>query len=194
TATQIPGIADRVYPPSLAGTAYPDGIPILPEADLPTIVRERAVDEVVFAYSDVTHDTVMHAASLVLAAGADFRLLGPRATMLRSTKPVVAVCAVRTGAGKSQTTRRVGRVLLAAGLRVALVRHPRPERDREAMRVQRFAPLADIDASDPTIEEREEYEEPVRQGMVMFAGVDYGDILAAAEAEGDVIGWRGRNN
>jgi predicted GTPase len=194
TAAQIPGIADRTYPPSLAGAFYPQGIPILPEEDLPAIVREHRVDEVVLAYSDLPHEEVMHKASLVLATGADFRLVGPRATMLPSSKPVVAVCAVRTGAGKSQTSRRVGRLLLDAGLRVALVRHPMPYGDLEAMRVQRFARLADIDASNPTIEEREEYEEPVRQGMVMYAGVDYRAILDQAQAEADVVVWDGGNN
>jgi predicted GTPase len=194
TAAQIPGIADRTYPPSLAGAFYPQGIPILPEEDLPAIVREHGVDEVVLAYSDLSHEEVMHKASLVLATGADFRLLGPRATMLPSSKPVVAVCAVRTGAGKSQTSRRVGRLLLDAGLRVALVRHPMPYGDLEAMRVQRFASLADIDATNPTIEEREEYEEPVRQGMVMYAGVDYRAILEQAQAEADVVVWDGGNN
>ncbi len=194
TATQIPGIAGRVYPPSLAGRRYPDGIPILPEEDLADIVAKHGVDEVVLAYSDLSHEQVMHKASTALAAGADFKLIGPRAMMLRSTRPVVAVTAVRTGCGKSQTSRRVGRILLDAGLAVALVRHPMPYGDLEAMRVQRFATLADIDASNPTIEEREEYEEPVRQGMVMYAGVDYADILAQAQAEADVVVWDGGNN
>ena len=148
----------------------------------------------ILAYSDLKHETVMHKASLVLAAGADFRLLGPDATMLGSSKPVVAVCAVRTGCGKSQTSRKVGRTLLDAGLRVALVRHPMPYGDLEAMRVQRFATLEDIDASHPTVEEREEYEEPVRLGMVMYAGVDYEAILRRAEQEADVIVWDGGNN
>jgi predicted GTPase len=194
TATQIPGIAGRTYPPALAGSYYPHGIPILPEEALPAIVRDHQVDEVILAYSDLAHEDVMHKASIALAAGADFRLVGPRATMLRATKPVVAVCAVRTGAGKSQTSRRVGRLLLDAGLRVALVRHPMPYGDLERMRVQRFATLADIDASDPTIEEREEYEEPVRQGMVIYAGVDYRAILDDAQAEADVVVWDGGNN
>ena len=194
TAAQIPGIENRVYPSALAGAGYPDGIPVLPEEQLPELVRRLGVDEVVFAYSDVSHEDVMHRASIVLAAGADFRLLGPRATMLRSTRPVVAVCAVRTGSGKSQTSRRVGRILLDAGLDVALVRHPMPYHDLEAMRVQRFATLADIDDSQPTVEEREEYERPVELGMVMYAGVDYGEILASAEEEADVIVWDGGNN
>jgi predicted GTPase len=194
TATQIPGIADRIYPPSLAGPLYPDGIPIRPEAELAALVREHHVDEVILAYSDLAHETVMHKASIVLATGADFRLLGPNATMLRSTKPVVAVCAVRTGCGKSQTSRAVGRALLDAGLRVALVRHPMPYGDLEAMRVQRFATVEEIDATHPTVEEREEYEEPVRLGMVMYAGVDYEAILRQAEEEADVIVWDGGNN
>jgi predicted GTPase len=194
TATQIPGIADRVYPPSLAGPLYPEGIPIRPEEELTELVHAEGVDEVILAYSDLKHETVMHKASLALAAGADFRLLGPDATMLRSSKPVVAVCAVRTGCGKSQTSRKVGRTLLETGLRVALVRHPMPYGDLEAMRVQRFATLEDIDASHPTVEEREEYEEPVRLGMVMYAGVDYEAILRRAEEEADVIVWDGGNN
>jgi predicted GTPase len=194
TAAQIPGIDDRVYPASLAGPHYPDGIPIVPEERLAELIREEAVDEVVFAYSDLAHEDVMHKASIVLAAGADFRLLGPRSTMLLATKPVVAVTAVRTGCGKSQTSRRVARILLDAGLRVAFVRHPMPYGDLERMRAQRFATLEEIDASHPTIEEREEYELPVRLGMTVYAGVDYGEILARAEAEADVILWDGGNN
>jgi predicted GTPase len=194
TAAQIPGIDDRRYPPSLAGAHYPEGIPIVPEAMLPDLVARRGVDEVVFAYSDVSHLEVMHRASAVLAAGADFRLLGPRATMLSSPVPVVAVCATRTGAGKSPTSRRIGRLLLDAGLRVGLVRHPMPYGDLAAMRVQRFASVADIDAARPTIEEREEYEVPVALGMTMWAGVDYGAILEQAAAEHDVLVWDGGNN
>jgi predicted GTPase len=194
TAAQIPGIDERTYPPSLAGARYPNGIPIVPEHDLAEIVRRNNVDEVVFAYSDLSHEDVMHRASISLAAGADFTLLGPRSTMLQCPRPVVAVCATRTGAGKSQTSRRIGRMLLDAGLRVALVRHPMPYGDLERMRVQRFASLADIDAADPTIEEREEYELPVALGMVMYAGVDYGAIAAQAAAEADVIVWDGGNN
>jgi predicted GTPase len=194
TAAQIPGIDDRVYPATLAGPLYPDGIPIVPEERLADLIRLQAVDEVVLAYSDLSHADVMHKASLVLAAGADFRLLGPRATMLVATCPVVAVTAVRTGCGKSQTSRRVGELLLAAGLRVALVRHPMPYGDLEAMRVQRFASIEDIDRAHPTIEEREEYELPVQLGMTVYAGVDYGAILARAERECDVIVWDGGNN
>ncbi len=194
TAAQIPGIDDRTYPASLAGPRYPAGIPIRPEAELEALVRAHGVDEVVLAYSDLSHVEVMHLASRAMSAGASFRLLAPAATMLTATVPVVAVCATRTGSGKSQTSRAVGRLLVDAGLRVALVRHPMPYGDLESMRVQRFATLADIDAAHPTIEEREEYEEPVRQGMVMFAGVDYAEILHRAQAEADVIVWDGGNN
>ena len=194
TAAQIPGIDDRRYPASLAGTSYPDGIPIRPQAELTALIGSLHADEVVLSYSDLAYADVMHLAAEAMAAGADFRLLGPDATMLRSSKPVIAVCASRTGAGKSQTTRRVGRILRDAGLRVALVRHPMPYGDLEAMRVQRFATLDDIERSHPTIEEREEYELPVREGMVMWAGVDYEAILRAAEAEADVIVWDGGNN
>jgi predicted GTPase len=194
TATQIPGIDERRDPPSLAGALYPEGIPVRPEEELADLIREHAVDEVVLAYSDLSHEEVMHKASIVLAAGADFRLLGPKATMLRSEKPVVAVGAVRTGAGKSQTSRRIGRILTERGLRVALVRHPMPYGDLDAMRVQRFATQADIDASGPTLEEREEYEAPVELGMVMYAGVDYAEILEQAEQDADVIIWDGGNN
>jgi predicted GTPase len=194
TAAQIPGIADRTYPASLAGPSYPKGVPIVDEAELGDLVRRESVDEVVLAYSDLSHETVMHKASQVLAAGADFTLLGPKSTMLASSKPVVAVCAARTGCGKSQTSRAIGRILLAAGLSVALVRHPMPYGDLEAMRVQRFATLEDIDASNPTVEEREEYEAPVAMGMVMYAGVDYEAILRQAEEEADVVIWDGGNN
>ncbi len=194
TAAQIPGIAGRTYPASLAGPLYPDGIPIVAEDTLTELVRREGVDEVVLAYSDLSHVDVMHKASIVLSAGPDFRLIGPKASMLRSIRPVVAVCAVRTGCGKSQTSQRVGRILLDNGLRVALVRHPMPYGDLERMRVQRFATIADIDASDPTVEEREEYEAPVRMGMVMYAGVDYEAILRRAEQEADVIVWDGGNN
>jgi predicted GTPase len=194
TAAQIPGIENRTYPASLAGPNYPDGIPVVGEDRLADIIRQQHVDDVVLAYSDLSHEDVMHKASLVLAAGANFRLLGPSATMVRSSKPVVAVCSVRTGCGKSQTSRRVGQLLIEAGLRVALVRHPMPYGDLEQMRVQRFASMADIDDSDPTIEEREEYEAPVGSGMVMYAGVDYEQILRQAEREADVIIWDGGNN
>jgi predicted GTPase len=194
TAAQIPGIDHRTYPPSLAGPLYPEGIPIVPESGLADLIADEDVDEVVFAYSDLSHDEVMHRASIALAAGAGFRLLGPRATTLEASRPVVAVTAVRTGSGKSQTSRRIGRILIDAGLRVALVRHPMPYGDLEAMRVQRFGSLAEIDASHPTIEEREEYEAPVELGMVVYAGVDYEAVLEQAQAEADVILWDGGNN
>jgi predicted GTPase len=194
TATQIPGIAGRLYPPDLAGALYPGGIPIVPEAELDELLAREAIDEVVFAYSDVSHETVMHAASRSLAAGADFVLLGPTRTMLTSRRPVVAICAVRTGSGKSQTTRRVAEIMAAAGIRVAVVRHPMPYGDLFAQRVQRFETMADLDTQNATIEEREEYEPHIAAGRVVFAGVDYAGILAAAEEEADVILWDGGNN
>ncbi len=194
TATQIPGIADRVYPALLAGPRYPKGIPIVPEEQLERLVRDGRVDEVVFAYSDVSHEHVMHAASRAMAAGADFALLGPRRTMLRSRRPVVAVCAVRTGAGKSQTSRRVAALLEASGLKVVVVRHPMPYGDLAAQRVQRFATYADLDRQRATIEEREEYEPHLDVGRVVYAGVDYEAILREADREADVILWDGGNN
>jgi len=194
TAAQIPRIDNRRYPSELAGPLYPAGIPIRPEAELADIIHDHDVDEVVLAYSDLSYADVMRRSSIVLAAGADFTLLGPKSTMLRSRRPVIAICATRTGCGKSQTSRHVGRLLLDAGLRVTLVRHPMPYGNLTAMAVQRFATQADIDAANPTVEEREEYEEPVRRGMVVFAGVDYGAILAEAEAGADVIIWDGGNN
>jgi predicted GTPase len=194
TAAQIPGIDDRTYPTELAGPRYPRGIPIRPEAELTQLILDHRVEEVVLAYSDLAYPDVMRRAAIVLTAGANFTLLGPDATMLRSSKPVVAVCASRTGAGKSQTSRRVAHLLRDAGLRVVLVRHPMPYGDLVAMRVQRFATLADIDASNPTIEEREEYESPVRAGFIVYAGVDYEAILHRAEQEADVILWDGGNN
>jgi predicted GTPase len=194
TAAQIPGIADRRYPPELAGELYPLGIPILPEADLESIIHEDHVDTVVFAYSDVTHETVMHAASRALAAGADFRLLGPRRTMLRSRRPVLAVGATRTGAGKSQTTRYLANLLAAAGINPVVIRHPMPYGDLAAQRVQRFATYEDLDLHDTTIEEREEYEPHLDAGRVVYAGVDYEAILRQAELEADVILWDGGNN
>ena len=194
TATQIPGIADRRYPSSLAGSLYPAGIPIVEESELTRLVRDEHVNEVVFAYSDVTHEHVMHAASTAIAAGADFRILGPSSTLLESTVPVVAVCAARTGAGKSQTTRRVLSILREAGKRAVAVRHPMPYGDLEAQRCQRFANGADLDAAGVTIEEREEYEPTIAAGHVVYAGVDYADILAKAQDEADVIVWDGGNN
>jgi predicted GTPase len=194
TAAQIPGIDDRRYPAALAGARYPEGIPIRPELELTEIVRTHAVDEVVFAYSDLSYQQVMQKAAVVLAAGATFSLPGPNATMLRSNKPVIAVCAARTGCGKSQTSRAIGHLLVDAGLRPVLVRHPMPYGHLERMAVQRFATQADIDASNPTIEEREEYELPVAEGLVIYAGVDYEAILRQAEAEADVVIWDGGNN
>jgi predicted GTPase len=194
TATQIPNIDGRVYPAELAGELYPEGIPILPESGLDQIVREHEIDEVVFAYSDVTHERVMHVASRALGAGASFRLIAPRETMIRSTKPVVAICAVRTGSGKSQTTRHVAALLRDAGKRVAVLRHPMPYGDLSAQAVQRFERYEDLDAADATIEEREEYEPHLAEGNLVFAGVDYERILRAAESEADVILWDGGNN
>ena len=194
TATQIPGIADRRYPAALAGERYPEGIPIRPEAELETLIRALRVDTVVFAYSDVSHEQVMHAASRALAAGADFELLGPARTMLESTRPVVSVCAIRTGSGKSQTSRYVARALEAKGRKVAVVRHPMPYGDLVAQRVQRYETYADLDRYDTTIEEREEYEPHLDAGRLVFAGVDYEAILRAAELEADVVIWDGGNN
>ena len=194
TATQIPNIEGRTYPAQLAGSLYPEGIPILPETQLESLVREREIDEVVFAYSDVTHEHVMHIASRALAAGASFRLLSPADTMLTSSKPAVAVCAVRTGSGKSQTTRHVAALLRDSGKRVAVLRHPMPYGDLAAQAVQRFAQYEDLDAADCTIEEREEYEPHLAEGNLVFAGIDYGAILDAAEQEADVILWDGGNN
>jgi predicted GTPase len=194
TATQIPDIEDRVYPPALAGPGYPDGIPIVAEEELADLVRREEVDQVVFAYSDVTHEHVMHVGSIALAAGADFVFLGPRSTELRSSKPVVAICAVRTGSGKSQTTRHVASVLRAAGKRVAVLRHPMPYGDLTKQAVQRFERYEDLDAADATIEEREEYEPHIAEGNIVFAGIDYAAILERAEQEADVIVWDGGNN
>jgi predicted GTPase len=193
-AAQIPGIADRRYPPSLAGDLYPDGIPILDQAELPEFCRTQRVDEVIFAYSDVSHADVMHIASRFLAAGCDFSFLGPRATFLRSKKPVIAVTAVRTGCGKSPVSRYVAGLAVARGLRVGVLRHPMPYGELARQQVQRFASTADLDEAQCTIEEREEYEPYVEAGNVIFAGVDYGRILAAAEDEADVILWDGGNN
>jgi predicted GTPase len=194
TAAQIPSIAGRRYPPELAGPHYPGGIPIHPEADLERLIREEGVQEVVFAYSDVSHEHVMHLASRAVAAGADFTLLGGLRTMLASRRPVVAVCAVRTGCGKGAATRKVVEILRARSRRPVVVRHPMPYGDLAAQRVQRFAALADLDRAACTIEEREEYEPHLERGTVVYAGVDYAAILAAAEAEADVLVWDGGNN
>ncbi|RJP74910.1 MAG: GTPase [Candidatus Zixiibacteriota bacterium] len=194
TATQIPDIEGRKYPAALAGELYPNGIPIHAEAELPRLIREFDVDEVVFAYSDVPHEYVMHRASEVNAAGASFVLAGARATMVKSTKPVIAICAVRTGSGKSQTTRRVSEILKEAGKKVAVVRHPMPYGDLAAQKVQRFASLDDLVKHQCTIEEMEEYEPHIQRGNVVYAGVDYEAILRQAETEADVILWDGGNN
>ena len=194
TATQIPYIDDRMYPPSLAGERYPNGIPIHDESELAQLIRDERIDDVVFSYSDVSHQYVMHKGSEVLAAGANFELLGPSETMLKASVPVVAVCAVRTGSGKSQTTRAIAQTLKDQGKRVVAVRHPMPYGNLEAQRVQRFATLEDLDRYDTTIEEREEYEPHITSGTIIYAGVDYGDILERAQAECDVLLWDGGNN
>lgn len=194
TATQIPDIEGRVYPAELAGSLYPQGVPIYPEEELVDLIRKHDVDQVIFAYSDVSHNYVMSKGSQVAAAGADFRIMGPKSTMLQSKKPVVAVTAVRTGAGKSQTTRRVCDILRNRGLRVVAVRHPMPYGDLTRQICQRFADYRDLDLHRCTIEEREEYEPHIDRGVVVYAGVDYGQILAAAEKEADVIVWDGGNN
>jgi predicted GTPase len=194
TATQIPNIDGRVYPAELAGELYPEGIPIRPEAELGDLIREHAIDEVAFSYSDVTHEHVMHVASRALAAGASFKLLSPHETALASAKPVVAICAVRTGSGKSQTTRRIAALLRESGKRVAVLRHPMPYGDLTKQAVQRFERYEDLDAADCTIEEREEYEPHLAEGNLVFAGIDYQAILELAEQEADVIVWDGGNN
>ena len=194
TATQIPGIADRRYPAELAGPLYEQGIPIVPESELERVIRDEYVDTVVFAYSDVSHETVMHAASRVLAAGADFTLLGPDRTMLKSRRPVLAVGATRTGAGKSQTTRYLAALLAERGLTPVVIRHPMPYGDLAAQRVQRYATYEDLARFETTIEEREEYEPHLDAGRVVYAGVDYEAILHQAETEADVILWDGGNN
>jgi len=194
TATQIPNIEGRKYPPELAGELYPEGIPIYPESQLEELIRKYDVDEVILAYSDLSYNYVMDRASRVLAAGADFRLMGPKSTMLRSSKPVISICAVRTGCGKSQTTRRVVDILKKHGLKVVVVRHPMPYGNLVEQRVQRFASFEDLDKYKCTIEEREEYEPHLRRGVVVYAGVDYEAILREAEKEADVIVWDGGNN
>src|ERR671918_695741 len=194
TATQTPGIEDRLYPPGLSGELYPEGIPIAAEEDLEVLVRDHKADEVVFAYSDVSHESVMHLASRALAAEADFTLLGPAATMIAAEVPVVAVCAVRTGSGKSQTTRAVARILKDAGKKVAVVRHPMPYGDLAKQAVQRFETFEDLITAECTIEEREEYEPHLAQGSIVFAGIDYGAILELAQREADVVIWDGGNN
>ena len=194
TATQIPDIEGRKYPRELAGSLYPDGIPIYAEDDLPRLIHDLKVDDVVFSYSDVLHEYVMHRASEVIVHGANFVLLGGEPTMVKSKRPVIAVCAVRTGSGKSQTTRRVSDILKAAGKKIAAIRHPMPYGDLVAQRVQRFATLDDLKRYQCTIEEMEEYEPHIRRGNVVFAGVDYEQILRKAEEEAEVILWDGGNN
>jgi predicted GTPase len=194
TATQIPDIADRRYPPQLAGALYPNGIPIHHERELIQLIRNEKIEEVVFAYSDVSHEYVMHKASAVLAAGASFKFIGTAETMLKSSKPVVAICAVRTGSGKSQTTRRVSQILKSLGKKLVVVRHPMPYGDLAAQAVQRFGSFDDLDENHCTIEEREEYEPHLRMGTVVYAGVDYAAILERAQAEADIVVWDGGNN
>lgn len=194
TATQIPNIEGRRYPAGLAGELYPEGIPIVAEDELGALVDSQGVEQVIFAYSDVSHEAVMHRASQVLAQGADFRFLGPGSTMLRSNKPVLSVCAVRTGAGKSPATRRIAAVLEGEGLRVVVVRHPMPYGNLAKQAVQRFASLEDLGRAECTIEEREEYEPHLARGRIVYAGVDYERILEQAEAEADVLVWDGGNN
>jgi predicted GTPase len=194
TATQIPNIEGRKYPAELAGELYPKGIPIYPESELTSLIKEFKANQVVFAYSDVPHAYVMHKASTVLAAGADFRLMGMASTQLKSTKPVVSICAVRTGSGKSQTTRRVSKILRGMGYKVAAIRHPMPYGDLVKQRVQRYADYTDLDRYECTIEEREEYEPHLDNGVIVYAGVDYEAILRQAEKEVDIILWDGGNN
>lgn len=194
TATQIPNIEGRQYPPELSGALYPEGIPIYSESELVGLIKEKKVEQVVFAYSDVPYDYIMHKASTVLAAGADFRLMGTDSTQVKSTKPVVSVCAVRTGCGKSQTTRRVASILRDMGYKVAAIRHPMPYGNLVKQVVQRFADLSDLDLHDCTIEEREEYEPHIVNGVIVYAGVDYEAILRRAEEEVDIILWDGGNN
>ena len=194
TATQIPNIDDRRYPAALAGALYPEGIPIEPEEDLEKLIYDRLVDLVVFSYSDVTHDYVMHVGARAMAAGADYMLLGPARTMVQVDAPVVAVCAARTGSGKSQTSRRIAQILETMGLKVVVVRHPMPYGDLVKQEVQRFATFDDLDRHDVTIEEREEYEPHIAAGRIVYAGVDYEKIARQAEQEADIVIWDGGNN
>ena len=194
TATQIPGIESRTYLPELAGPNYPNGIPIYPEEDLPKLIREYDVDQVVFAYSDVSHEYVMHRASIALSCGADFRLMGPKTTMLKAKVPVISVGAVRTGSGKSQTSRQTAKILKNKGLRVVVIRHPMPYGDLRKQVCQRFASYEDLDKYECTIEEREEYEPHIDNGIIVYAGIDYEKILRDAEKDADVIVWDGGNN
>ena len=194
TATQIPNIDGRKYPAVLAGELYPEGIPIYDESELPRLIKDEKIDQVIFAYSDIPHESVMHKASLVNACGADFRVMGTHTTQVKSTKPVVSICAVRTGCGKSQTTRRVSQILIGMGYKVAAIRHPMPYGDLAKQAVQRFATYADLDKHECTIEEREEYEPHLDNGVIVYAGVDYEAILRQAEQEVDIVLWDGGNN
>ncbi len=194
TATQIPEIAGRLYPPELAGKYYPEGIPIVEETKFEALCEDQNIDQVVFAYSDVTHDRVMHKASIALASGADFILLGPERTMLQARVPVIACCAVRTGCGKSQTSRWLSKLLKAHGLTVAVIRHPMPYGELQHQSFQRFSSGNDLDDANCTIEEREEYEPHLALGNIVYAGIDYAEIVARAEAEADIILWDGGNN
>lgn len=194
TAAQIPNIQGRVYPPDLAGELYPDGIPIYPEEDMPELIREHRIDLVAFSYSDVSYAEVMHKAALAMAGGADFILLGATYTMLKSKRTVVAVCAVRTGSGKSQTTRKIAKILQDRGKKIVVVRHPMPYGDLRKQAVQRFSSYADFDVNQCTIEEREEYEPLIERGITVYAGIDYAGILEQAEAEAEIIIWDGGNN
>jgi len=194
TATQIPDIAGRKYPVELSGPLYPKGIPIYLEEELPDLIREKQIDQVILAYSDLPHQYVMDKASIVLANGADFRLMGPKNTMLKSKVPVVSICAVRTGCGKSQTTRKVGEILKEMGYKIAVIRHPMPYGDLREQIWQRYETYADLDRYNCTIEEREEYEPHIDRGNILYAGVDYQEILKRAEEEADIILWDGGNN
>ena len=194
TATQIPDIVDRKYPKELSGPLYPEGIKIFDESELPRLIKELNVDEVVFSYSDVTHEYVMHKASLVNALGPAFSLLGTKGTMIKSTKPLISVCAVRTGSGKSQTSRKILQLITEAGKKIVAIRHPMPYGDLAKQAVQRFADYSDLDKHETTIEEREEYEPYIDKGLVIYSGVDYEAILREAEKEADIILWDGGNN
>jgi predicted GTPase len=194
TAAQIPGIEDRRYPPSLSGSLYPNGIPIYPEEKLEALILEKQVQQVIFAYSDISHVTLMHLASRVLSRGADFRFIGPERSSLKSLRPVISVCAVRTGCGKDSVVRRISALVQNHGLRPVVVRHPMPYGDLSQQAMQRFASVDDCDRQHCTIEEREEYEQHIRAGVVVFAGVDYAQIRDAAEKEADILLWDGGNN
>ena len=194
TATQIPNIEGRTYPKELAGKLYPKGIPIYPESDLTELIRDKKIDLVVFSYSDVPHEYVMHKGSEVLAAGANYLLLGPKDTQIKSKKPLISICAVRTGSGKSQTTRRVEDILVGMGKKVVAIRHPMPYGNLLEQKVQRFATMEDLVKQKCTIEEREEYEPHIKRNVVIYAGVDYEAILRQAEKEGDIVLWDGGNN